>query len=86
MFSVLKSLDLYFAFVHPHLWYGVEVYGKSSLNHLNRVIILNNKLLRIVQNKSLRTPVIELYRNFNTLPLPQLQSVQEMSKALFAYW
>jgi len=71
---VLKSL--YFAFVHPHLLYGIEVYGNSSLSHLNKLIILNNKLLRIVQNKSLRTPVIELYRNFNTLPLPQLHQFQ----------
>ena len=31
---------------------------------------------RIVQNKSPRTPVIELYRNFNTLPLPQLHQFQ----------
>ena len=73
-FNVLKSL--YFAFVHPHLLYGIEVYGNSSLSHLNKLIILNNKLLRIVQNKSLRTPVIELYRNFNTLPLPQLHQFQ----------
>ena len=61
-FNVLKSL--YFAFVDPHLLYGIEVYGNSSLSHLNKLIIFNNKLLRIVQNKSLRTPVIELYRNF----------------------
>jgi len=54
-FSVLKSL--YFAFVHPHniMLYGREVYDNSSLNHLNKLIILNNKLLRIVQNKSPRT-------------------------------
>ena len=63
IFNVLKSL--YFAFVHPHLLYAIEVYGNSSPNHLNKLIILNNKLLRIVQNKSLRTPVIELYGNFN---------------------
>jgi len=48
--------------LHPHLLYGIEVYASSSQNHLNKLIILNNKLLRI-QNKSLRTPVIELYRN-----------------------
>ena len=47
--------SLYIAFVHPHLLYGIEVYGNSSLNHLNKLIILNKKLLRIVQNESLRT-------------------------------
>jgi len=35
-------------------------------------------LLHVVRNKSLRTPVIELCRNFNTgtLPLPQLHQFQ----------
>jgi len=74
-FSVLKSL--YFAFEHPHLLYGIEVHGNSSQNQLNKVIILNNKLLlHIVQKKSLRIPVIELYRNFDTLPLSQLHQFQ----------
>ena len=70
--------SLYFAFVRSHLLYGIEVYGNSSQNHLNKLIILIKKLLHIVRNKSLRTPVIELCRNFNTgtLPLPQLHQFQ----------
>jgi len=41
-FSVLKII---LCLVHPHLLYGIEVYANSSLNHLNKVMILNNKLL-----------------------------------------
>jgi len=46
---------IYFAFVHPHLLYGIEVYGNTTTNHLSKLIILNNKLLRILQNKSIKT-------------------------------
>jgi len=71
---------IYFAFVHSHLAYGIEIYGNTyiKLNHLNKVglIILNNKLLRILQNAPRDTPVVKLYANFNTLTLPELHTYQ----------
>ena len=45
---------IYFAFVHSHLLYGVEVYANTTTNHLSKLITLNNKLLRILQYKSLK--------------------------------
>jgi len=36
------------------------------------LITLNNKLLRILQNKSYKFPVKDLYRNFDTLAIPEL--------------
>lgn len=48
---------LYFAFVYPHLLYGVEVYGNCYRSHIDKLIILNNKLLRIIQNKPMKTHV-----------------------------
>ena len=46
---ILKSI--YFAFVHPHLLYGIELYANTSSSHLSKLETLNNKLLRILQNK-----------------------------------
>ena len=62
---------IYFAFVHAHLAYGIEIYGNAYINHLNRLMILN-KLLRILQKAPRDTPVVKLYANFNTLNLPDL--------------
>ena len=42
---------IYFAFVHTHILYGVEVYANTTSNHLSELAVLNNKLLRILQNK-----------------------------------
>ena len=36
---------LYFAFVHPHLLHGIEIYANTSLVHLSKILTLNNKIL-----------------------------------------
>jgi len=60
----------YFAFVHPHILYSIEIYGNTHQTYLSKLITLNDKLLRILQNQSIRIPVGNLYKTFNTLPLP----------------
>ena len=65
---ILKNI--YFAFVYPHILYGIEIYGNTSNVHLN------NKLLRILQNKPNKFPVKDLYLNFHTLAIPELHTRQ----------
>ena len=72
--TCLKTI--YFAFVHPHLLFGVEMYANTGITHLSKLITLNNKILRILQNKSYSAPVKELYIHYNTLPVTQLHKMQ----------
>ena len=72
--EVLKLL--YFAFVYPHLLYGIEIYGNTFYCHLNKIEKLNNKILRILQSKPIRTHTIELYVNYDTLPPTLLHTYQ----------
>jgi len=37
--------------MHPHLLYGIELYANTGSTHLSKLETLNNKLLRILQNK-----------------------------------
>ena len=60
---------LYFAFIHSQMAYGIEVYGNTFSSYLNKLIILNNKILRILQNAPRETHVADLYITFNTLTL-----------------
>ena len=69
-------MTIYFAFVHSHLLYGIEIYGNTYRGYLNKLIVLNNKLLRILQNAPRNTPVPDLYTNFNTLTIPDLHIFQ----------
>ena len=68
--------NLYFAFIHPHILYAIEVYGTATVSHLNKLAKLNNKILRILQFKNIRSHVGELYRSFNTLPIFELYDLQ----------
>ena len=53
--SVLKSV--YFSLVHSHFIYGIEIYANTYAKYLHPLIKINNKILRILQNKELKTPI-----------------------------
>jgi len=73
-FNVLKML--YFAFVHPHILYCVELYANTFSSYLSKLNSLNNKILRVLQNQNRSTNSIYLYKKFNTLPITKLHQFQ----------
>ena len=48
----------------------------SAAQILVKLSVLNNKLLRILQHKSIRTPNIELYKTYSALPVHLLHNFQ----------
>jgi hypothetical protein len=68
--------NLYYAFVHPHILYGIELYANTSINHLDKLFKLNNKLLRVLQFAKLRSHTDVLYMNYITLPISELHIYQ----------
>jgi len=72
--TVLRTI--YFAFVHPYILYGIEMYGSASISHLDKLCKLNNKLLRILKRRDLSTRTEELYKTYNTLPVTRLYIMQ----------
>ena len=75
-FDILKII--YFAFVHSHLVDGIEIYANSHMKYINKLVVLNNKILRILQNVSRDRPThtAELHDKFSTLPIPALHQCQ----------
>jgi len=63
---------IYFDFVHCHLTYGIEVYANTTSNHLSKLNVLNNRILRIVQKKSIKTHNNDLYKSYFNLSLQLL--------------
>ena len=66
-FEIMKSI--YFSTVHCKILYGIELYANTFPSYLEDLIILNNKILRIAQNKPFITHRSTLYKNYNTLPI-----------------
>ena len=58
---------VYNAFIFSRLNYGSEIYINTTKKYINPLIVTQNKLLRILQFKNIRTPLKDLYREFNTL-------------------
>ena len=59
--------------------YGLEVYGNTFPFYLDKLTVLNNKLLRILQNKGHMCCNASLYLQYNTLPPVQLFNYQVLN-------
>ena len=67
---------LYFAMIYPRILYGIEVYANTYLTHLHNLMVLNNRLLRILQHRKLQTNTSELYLLYGSLPINKLFKFQ----------
>lgn len=72
--AVLKFI--YYAFVQANILYGVELYANTYAVHFDKLTKVNNKILRILQNKLVLTPTSELYTAYNTLTIAELHRQQ----------
>lgn len=64
---VLKQV--YFAFVHSHILYAVEIYANTGTHksYLDKLIKLNNTFLRIIKKREIH--LTEMYVNYSTIPV-----------------
>jgi hypothetical protein len=70
--------NLYYAFIYPHIIFGVEVYANTHKCKLDKLSKLNNKLMRIILSKKICTPVAELHKLMNVLPISDLHEMRLM--------
>ena len=82
--AILRTL--YFTFVYSRLLYAIEVYANTYMLYLHELVIINNRILRMLQHKTRFTRVIDLYMAYNTLPINksfQLQILLHAYKLLY---
>jgi len=82
--NILKML--YFSIIYPRILYGIEIYANTYMINLHDLIILNNRILRILQHKRLSTNINDLYINFKTLPINKLFHFQILTHAQAVYY
>ena len=60
-------LSLYHCFVYPYLHYCIHVWGKAYTTHLNDLVVLQNKAMRIISDVPPRTNMDNFYIDMNIL-------------------
>ena len=65
-------VTLYFALIHPFLFYGVILWGACNKSYSTKLRSLQNKALIAIGNAKWYTPVGPLYHKFNILKLSDL--------------
>lgn len=63
---------LYYSFFYPHINYGISVWGNTSNNNLNRIRVLQKRVLKSVYNVNLWSSSIPLYQKSKLLNITQL--------------
>ena len=61
--------QLYFSLINSSIQYGIEIYANTNATFLDDLKVLNNRILRILQFRNIRTRITLLYSTFNTLPI-----------------
>ena len=64
--------SLYCTFIYPYLNYCIHVWGRAYNTHLNDLIVLQNKAIRIINGVPPRTNVKYLYIQHHILTMKQL--------------
>ena len=82
--KILKIL--YFTLVYSRILYAVEIYANTYITYLHDLMIINNRILRILQHKPIHTSTIDLHRSFNTLPVDKLFQYQILLHAHAIYF
>ena len=65
-------LSLYHTFVYPYLSYCIHVWGKAYKTHLNDLVVLQNKALRIINRVPPRTNMDNFYIENNILTVKHI--------------
>ena len=55
--------QLYYAFIYSMIKYGIELYGSSSASNMNKVQVIQNKLLKMVLKLDTLMPTNDLHKN-----------------------
>ena len=74
--------QLYFSLVYSRIQYGIELYGACSKNLLQKVQIIQNKLLKVLYNLPYRTDTNELH---SKLKLLMVKDIYHMNILKFVY-
>ena len=69
-------LKLYYALFHPHLLYGLVVWGSALPTHLKKITTLQNKAVKVIGGGRIRDNATPFYAKFKILKLTDLYKLE----------
>ena len=80
-------VKLYYSFAYSHLKYGILAWGTAANNLLQKVQVVQNRIIRIMEFKSLAdcVPMNILYKSFNILRLKDIFEL-EIAKFMHSFY
>ena len=76
LFPSSTLLLLYFTLIHPHLLYGLPLWGCTFGSYLKKLQSLQNKAIRIISNTSRRSSITKQYHNLGVLKIIDLYTYE----------
>ena len=70
------KMQLYYSMVYSRIIYGIVLYGACRNSLLNKVQVLQNKLLKVLYNLPFRTDTNELHSNLKILKVKDIYKYQ----------
>ena len=70
----ILARQLYFAFIYSRIAYGIEVYGSCSKVNMNKLQVLQNKLIKLLLNYDYRTDTNVIHKNLNIMKVQDIQN------------
>ena len=71
--------QLYFALIHSRIKYGIEVFGDCANEYLQKLQVIQNKLLKLLLNFDRRTSTNELHQQLSLLKVVDIRNVNLLS-------
>ena len=61
--------NIYQCLIHPYLIYGINVWGRASKIHLNKILVLQKRAMRLMKFKGNKEHAIPLFISLNVFPV-----------------
>ena len=84
LFPSSALLLLYYALIHPHLSFGLAIWGSTYPTYIQKLQRLQNKAIRIISNASRKNSVTPLSKKYGVLKLADLFNY-EMAKIMYQF-
>ena len=80
----LALRTLYFALVYPYLNYCVTIWGSTYLTNLNRLILLQKKVIRVLGNEDFYAHSSPIFKSLKILKFQDI-CLLNLGKFMFSY-